>query len=605
MGKITGALFSKSAGAFPLQDVDGPNLLREQFPYSDVPYITFDTQTVEMNPPKRIWITDTTFRDGQQAREPFTVDQIVEIYKLLHKLNGTSNIIRQCEFFLYSEKDKEAVEKCIELDYRYPEVTGWIRALKKDFALVKAMGLKETGILTSCSDYHIFLKLKKTRRECMEDYLDIVRTALEEGIKPRCHFEDVTRADIYGFVVPFAIELMKLREEYSIPVKIRLCDTMGFGLPFPEATLPRSVPKLVHAMVEDAGVPSELLEWHGHNDFHRVEVNSIASWLYGCSAVNCALLGLGERTGNCPLEGAVIDYIGLVGGSDGIDTKAITEIADYLKTQVNVKIPDNMPLVGAGFNVTSAGVHVDGILKDEEIYNIFDTKTILDRPIGVVITDKSGVAGVAHWINTFLNLEPRSQLSKSHPGVHAIHDWITSQFAEGRVSAISNAEMLKLAKMHIPEYFEVDFNQLKHAVISMCDVLILHLAKEPDMIRMNAARQELLMGEAAKQHSFINLMLVVNTRGEPHTRYINGHGPFSEAEVAVLDKDYRERMWFRKPLETGSIFVSDLFTSKISNLLCITASAPIRSEEGEDKGVLRVDVRLEDIIKTIRSAESN
>ena len=80
---------------------------------------------------------------------------------MLHKLGGANGVIRQCEFFLYSDKDKEAVRKCQERNYRYPEITGWIRATKEDFKLVKEMGLKETGILTSVSDYHIFLKLKK------------------------------------------------------------------------------------------------------------------------------------------------------------------------------------------------------------------------------------------------------------------------------------------------------------------------------------------------------------------------------------------------------------------------------------------------------------
>lgn len=105
----------------------------------------------------------------------------------------------------------------MERDYKFPEVTSWIRASKKDFQLVKEIGMKETGILVSCSDYHIFYKLKMTRREAMEHYLSIVRECLETGISPRCHLEDITRSDIYGFVIPFCLELMKLMDEYKIP----------------------------------------------------------------------------------------------------------------------------------------------------------------------------------------------------------------------------------------------------------------------------------------------------------------------------------------------------------------------------------------------------
>jgi isopropylmalate/homocitrate/citramalate synthase len=195
-----------------------------------------------------MFITDTTFRDGQQARPPYTVEQIVTIFDFLHRLSGPKGVIRQSEFFLYTKKDKEALERCLARGYRYPEITGWIRAVKEDLQLVVDMGLKETGILTSASDYHIFLKLNKTRKEALKDYLDIVRAALEKGIVPRCHFEDITRADIYGFCIPFAIELMKLREESGINVKIRLCDTLGLGVPYPGAALPRSVPRLVRAL---------------------------------------------------------------------------------------------------------------------------------------------------------------------------------------------------------------------------------------------------------------------------------------------------------------------------------------------------------------------
>ena len=127
----------------------------------------------------------------------------------------------------------------------FPEVTGWIRAVKSDFQLVKEMGLKETGILTSCSDYHIFLKLKRTRAQVLDDYLGVVEAALDAGVRIRCHLEDLTRADVYGFVVPFVQELMRLQDESRIPIKMRLCDTMGFGVPYPGAALPRSVPKLV------------------------------------------------------------------------------------------------------------------------------------------------------------------------------------------------------------------------------------------------------------------------------------------------------------------------------------------------------------------------
>ena len=120
------------------------------------------------------------------------------------------------------------------------------------------MELKETGILTSCSDYHIFHKLKKNRRQAMDEYLAIVRAALDAGLHIRCHLEDITRADIQRLCDPFVRQLMELREASGLQVKIRVCDTMGFGVPFPGVALPRSVPKLVSVLRRECGVPSAM-----------------------------------------------------------------------------------------------------------------------------------------------------------------------------------------------------------------------------------------------------------------------------------------------------------------------------------------------------------
>ena len=136
---------------YQLVDVDEPNTFRNLFPYEEIPKIAFNDRIVPHNMPDEIWITDTTFRDGQQSRAPYTTEQIVTIYDYLHKLGGPKGKIRQSEFFLYSKKDRDAVYKCMERGYQFPEVTSWIRASKQDFQLLKDLGLRETGILVSCS----------------------------------------------------------------------------------------------------------------------------------------------------------------------------------------------------------------------------------------------------------------------------------------------------------------------------------------------------------------------------------------------------------------------------------------------------------------------
>ena len=373
---------------------------------------------------------------------------------MLNRLGGPNGVIRQCEFFLYSDKDKAAVVKCLELGYDYPGITGWIRAKKEDFRLVKQLGLKETGILTSASDYHIFLKLRKTRKKAMDMYLHVVSAALEEGIIPRCHFEDITRADFYGFVIPFAQELMRLSEEADMPVKIRACDTLGFGITYPGASLPRSVPGIMYGLTHYAGVPSEWLEWHGHNDFYRAIDNATGAWLYGCAAANGTLLGIGERTGNTPVEGLIMEYIAFRGKTNGIDTTVVTEIADYYRNEIGYDIPSNQPFVGSHFNVTRAGIHADGLRKNEEVYNIFDTDLLLNRPIGVALTDKSGLSGIAYWLDVNLGHELGKKVDKDDPRLLEIKKWIDEQYVDQRTTAISDEELMEQVRIHLPDLLE-------------------------------------------------------------------------------------------------------------------------------------------------------
>ncbi len=433
---------------YVLQDVADPNLYRELYPYTEIPKIAFNHRRVPMSMPDEIWITDTTFRDGQQSRAPYTVEQIVDIYKMLHRLGGPNGKIRQSEFFVYTKKDKEAALRCMELGYEFPEVTTWIRAKREDFELVKNLGIRETGILVSCSDYHIFKKLGMTRRQAMDHYLGVVKEAFDAGIRPRCHLEDITRADYYGFVVPFVNALSDLSAEAKIPVKIRMCDTMGYGVPYSGTALPRCVPGIVYGLNHYADVPSEMLEWHGHNDFYKGVVNATTAWLYGCSAVNCSLLGIGERTGNVPLEAMVIEYASMTGGFDGMDPTVITEIAEYFKGELGYDIPPMTPFVGGNFNVTRAGVHADGLMKDAEIYNVFDTQTILNRPAEVAISNTSGLAGIAYWINMHYNLPEFRRVTKQDEIVVRVKEEIDKLYEDGRTTLVSEDELVAIIERY-------------------------------------------------------------------------------------------------------------------------------------------------------------
>ena len=580
-----------------------PELYRDVFPYTHVSRIEFDDTFLVPRPADPMFITDTTFRDGQQARPPYTVKQIARIYDLLHKLGGKSGLIQASEFFMYSPKDRKAIEVCRSRGYRFPRVTGWIRANMDDLKIAHDMEFDEVGLLTSMSDYHIFLKLGKTREQAMNDYLKVVTKALEWGIVPRCHFEDVTRADIYGFCLPFARKLMELSHEASMPIKIRLCDTMGYGVPFPGAALPRSVQRIVRAFTDEAGVPGAWLEWHGHNDFHKVLVNGVTAWLYGCGGVNGTLMGFGERTGNAPLEALVIDYISLTGNDEAADPTVITEIAQYFEKELDYRIPDNYPFAGKDFNATSAGIHVDGLAKNEEIYNIFDTTKILNRSVPIIINDKAGRAGVAYWINQQFNLPPERQVSKKHPAVGQIHTRIMAAYEEGRNTSFSNKEIKNLVRRFMPELFDSEFDQMKRIAGELASNLVERLARDCQ----STADSEALTAQLqhfVRDYSFIQYAYVTDVKGHSTAIAISDPGDQKGYKAFPIGFDYSNSEWFLQPMRTGKLHITNVHQSQVTGQLIITVSTVITDANDEIIGVLGADIQLEEIIRRAESLEA-
>ncbi|MDR1166099.1 MAG: histone-lysine N-methyltransferase [Deltaproteobacteria bacterium] len=575
---------------------DRPRLYREIFPFTAIPKVPFDGICPPLAPNPYPLVTDTTFRDGQQARPPYTVEQIVTIFKFLARLSGPEGIIRKSEFFLFNGRDRAALEACRALDLPFPLITGWIRATREDLALVKEMGIKETGILTSISDYHIYLKLGLTREKAMDKYLGLVKEALSHGISPRCHLEDLTRADIYGMALPFVQEAKALADEAGIPALFRLCDTLGLGVTYPGAALPRSVPRLVRAFIEEAGVDGSCLEWHGHNDFHKGFNNAATAWLYGLGAINGSLFGFGERTGNTPIEALLVERASLVGQSPGVDLTAIAELAAYFESHLGVAIPPNYPLAGRDFNSTSAGIHADGLLKNEEIYNIFDTRAILGRPPTIGINDKSGAAGLAYWLNQRLHLTGGREVDKKDPAVLKMSRDVQKEYEGGRLTNMSNRELERLASRHMPKVFLSPFDRLKQKARELAHDLVLQMIENPLTRSMEPAKQEPLMEKWAEEIPFVQFMYITDGQGIMTTRNVAASADRElyqgEQEVGA---NLSDRVWFAKPKEDGRVHVTDFYTSRFTGALCITVSGPIKNASGQFAGVLGLDIRFEDL----------
>ena len=425
-----------------MPDPAEPELFEDAFPRNGFPRFRWTEHPPDL--PREVWTTETTHRDGQQGGLPLTVDDGIRIYDLMCAFTGDSGAVRQAEFFVYRDADRRILDAALERhrDGAPVEPTTWIRASAKDAALVRRLGVRETGMLASASDYHTFYKFTPGgRRSAAASYLDAVRAVLDAGLRPRLHLEDATRAP-EEFVLPFVDAVKAVASTYPevAPPKFRICDTMGLGLPYENVAWPRSVPRQVRRLRE-AGVAPEELEFHPHNDTHLVVANCLAAMEAGCAATNGTLLGKGERTGNAPLEAVLLHAIGM-GCFDERPTPDFTVLNDLaaLYEEIGEPLPAKYPLYGRDAHRTRAGIHADGLNKFWWMYAPFDVPGLLGRPLEISLTRDSGLAGLVFVIRQHTGLE----LAKDDPRVVRIHEELERQYDAGRQTAVEWEEISEL-----------------------------------------------------------------------------------------------------------------------------------------------------------------
>lgn len=355
--------------------------------------------------PRAKLITDTTLRDG--AQDPcfaiFPNETKLRYFDLLHELDNGTGIIDAVEVFIYQKRDVWTLEKLLDRGYDYPRVTTWTRANPKDIGeLVRISGgrVTETGMLASSSDHHILDRLGfRTKEDAAKRFLVPILTACEHGIIPRVHLEDATRSDVEGWVIPFMQRVMKETEGKA---HFRICDTLGLGSPDPFAGLPFGIPRLVSTLLQASGAE---LEFHGHNDFGFATANSMAAFRFGCRRVNATFAGLGERTGNTPLEQVVANYI-RVYGDPGFQLEALTEMAALIQKEV-VPLSEKLPIVGGSIFATQAGLHQSGVQRQAEapgglIYLPYHPSVVSRQGVEMNrIGSLSGMDGIASVLNHF------------------------------------------------------------------------------------------------------------------------------------------------------------------------------------------------------------
>ncbi|MBD0330993.1 MAG: pyruvate carboxyltransferase [Thermoleophilia bacterium] len=418
-------------GVAAIPDPPEPDLFESAFPRDGFPRFDWTSRPPEL--PPVVWTTETTHRDGQQGGLPLTVEDGLRIYELMCAFTGASGAIRQAEFFVYRPADRATLAGALDRfgDGAPVEPTTWIRASVEDAALVAELGVRETGMLASASDYHTFYKFQpRGRRRAAAMYLEAVRAVLAAGLRPRIHLEDATRA-AEEFVLPFVDAVRELAAGHPEidPPKFRICDTMGLGLPYDDVAWPRSIPRLVRRLRE-AGVAADELEFHPHNDTHLVVANCLAALRAGCAVINGTLLGKGERTGNAPLEAVLLhaDGMGCLEGRPHF--RVLNELAE-LYVDIGEPVAPKYPLYGRDAHRTRAGIHADGLTKFWWMYAPFDVPRLLGRPLELSFTRDSGLAGLVFLVEQHTG----RRLAKDDPELRRLHDELLREFDAGRQTA--------------------------------------------------------------------------------------------------------------------------------------------------------------------------
>ncbi|MBU4076827.1 MAG: isopropylmalate synthase [Euryarchaeota archaeon] len=392
-----------------------------------------------------IFISDSTIRDGAQM--PGIVMKKrhkLKIYDYLHRIG-----IEKLETFVFNDRDREAVRVMLDTGYEFPEVTGWARANPKDIDFVLSMdGIKETGILMSVSDSHMIDKMGlASREEAEKKYTDALQYAVDHGLRTRAHIEDMTRADNEGFVFPLIEKLLEIDPDCII----RLCDTVGFGLPFPDVDEPYGIPHMVRRLRE---IGSKNIETHIHDDFGMSVACSIAGYWYGANWSSLTFLGIGERAGNAELEKVALLLMQRVEGFQKYDLQSLTEFARYMEKEIGIRVPRNKSVVGRNIFAHESGIHTAGIIKNPFTYEPYPPE-IVGGKRQLLIGDSSGLEVIRFKVEESLNelMHVDSKIDKNDWRVKAIQSDIQRLYnEEKRISCISDEEL----KRFVEKYFMLD-----------------------------------------------------------------------------------------------------------------------------------------------------
>jgi 2-isopropylmalate synthase len=336
---------------------------------------------------KRIFIFDTTLRDGEQVPGcQLNTEEKIIVAKALEEL-GVDVI--EAGFPISSPGDFNSVV-AISKAVKEPTICALTRAVEKDIdcaaeALKYAKrGRIHTGI--GSSDIHIEHKLRTSREKVLETGVAAVKYAKKyvEDVEFFC--EDAGRADL-----EFLAKMVEAVIAAGATV-VNIPDTTGYTLPWEFGA------RIKYLMDHVKNIDKAVISAHCHNDLGLATANAISGVVNGARQVECTINGIGERAGNTSLEevAMIIKAHPGLGLSTGINTKKLVGASHLVSTLMRMPVQANKAIVGRNAFAHSSGIHQDGFLKHKENYEIIDPSDVGADASSIVLTARSGRAALNH-----------------------------------------------------------------------------------------------------------------------------------------------------------------------------------------------------------------
>ncbi|MCB9601259.1 MAG: 2-isopropylmalate synthase [Sandaracinus sp.] len=345
------------------------------------------------NDPSYVRIFDTTLRDGEQSPgATMTSKEKLEVAKTLSRL-GVDVI--EAGFPAASPDDLRAVRAIAEtvgqevvvgrISPEPPSICGLARAAKGDLdkcweAIAPAKHPRIHTFLAT-SPIHREHKLRMSKAEVVAKVREMVTYARSLCADIEFSPEDAGRTEMDFLYEVLAVAIEAGATTLNIP------DTVGY-------TLPHEYGDRIRLLRENVpGIENVVLSVHCHDDLGLAVANSLSGVLNGARQVEVAINGIGERAGNTSLEEiamALHTRRALLGLSTGIDTTQLTRASRLVSKVTGMVVQPNKAIVGANAFAHEAGIHQDGMLKNEETYEIMRPETVGASRTQLVLGKHSG-----------------------------------------------------------------------------------------------------------------------------------------------------------------------------------------------------------------------